>query len=312
MNDTQMLVFRTVAETKNFSKAGTLLHMTQPAVSQHIRALESLYGTRLVERNRRQVQLTEAGRVLYRYACQILDLFDKSKVAVGEAAHLNKIPLVLGATLSIGEYVAPPVIRYFHEQFPEFNLLLRVANTDAVSSMVLEGRLGLGLVEGPINHPQLVQIPFLNDELALIFSPKHPFAQEHQVSLARLLKEPFVAREAGSGTRQVVEDALVAAGHQPSELNIYMVLGSTQAVKGAVEAGHGISIISKWTIQRELAMGTLMTVKVPELSFTRTFRAIHPVRGNLSVPAKEFLNFLRSPALTQILAQRGPRDVASQ
>ncbi|MGI9862010.1 selenium metabolism-associated LysR family transcriptional regulator [Moorella naiadis] len=294
MLDTQLLVFKAVADQKSFSRAARVLHLTQPAISLHIHHLEEYFGTRLLDRNNRQVTLTEAGRVLYQYSLELSRIYDEARKALADISGTVKGRLVVGATLTLGEYFLPRVTGQFKRQYPEVDITLQIANTTEIMRRVLEGAVDLGFIEGQAAHPNLIQKDLSQDELVLIIPPGHPWSGRAEIKPEELKKEPLILREEGSGTRQVAEAGLKKAGLEPSMLNIIMELGSTQAIKEAVEAGLGIAIISRLAIKKESRHNLLQVVKLRGADFHRTFHIIFNRHKFRSAPVEAFFKFLRS------------------
>lgn len=294
MLDTQLLVFKAVAEQKSFSGAAKVLHMTQPAISIHIQNLEEYFGTRLLDRTNRYVSLTEAGRVLYHYAVELSRLYDEARKAVAEVTGKVKGKLVIGATLTIGEYLLPRIAGYFKQRYPEVDITLQIANTQEIVRRVLGHELDLGLVEGRVEHPDLIQQNIYQDELVLIVPPQHPWAEREEISLEELRKEPLILREKGSGTRQVAEEGLKKAGLDLCALKIIMELGSTQAIKEAVEAGLGVAIISRLAIKKESRNNLLREVRLQGVDFKRPLRVAYSRHKFRSPSTEAFLKLLLS------------------
>ncbi|CEP65991.1 Transcription regulator HTH, LysR [Moorella glycerini] len=294
MLDTQLLVFKAVAEQKSFSRAARVLHLTQPAISLHIQSLEEYFGTRLLDRNNRQVTLTEAGRVLYKYALELSKLYDEAKKALADVSGKVKGHLVVGATLTIGEYFLPRFTGQFKQQYPEVEITLQVANTQEIIRRVLAGELDLSVIEGQVEHPNLIQEDLFQDELVLIVPPGHPWASRGEIQPGELKEEPLILREEGSGTRQVAEAGLRQAGLEPSSLKVIMELGSTQAIKEAVEAGLGVAIISRLAIKKESRHNLLREVRLQGADFRRTFHLAYNRHKFRSAAAEAFLELLRS------------------
>ncbi|MDN5347307.1 MAG: hypothetical protein PWP65_871 [Clostridia bacterium] len=295
MLDTQLLVFKAVVEKKSFSQAARLLHISQPAISVHIQSLEDRFGIRLLDRTNRKVSLTEAGKVLYNYAVQLSKLYEQAEKAMAELNGMVKGHLLLGGTLTIGEYVLPQAIGYYKSLYPEVELTLEIANTERIVRRVVQHTLDLGLIEGPASHPDIILEDFFQDELVVVVPPNHPWAGRESVSVNELTGQPFIVREIGSGTRTVMEENLRSLGVDPANLKIVMELGSTQAVKEAVKAGLGISIISRLAVKIESRYNLLQEVYIKEKPFRRTFQVAYNRHKFRTHAAETFLGVLREP-----------------
>ncbi|MFZ5590465.1 MAG: selenium metabolism-associated LysR family transcriptional regulator [Bacillota bacterium] len=294
MNLYQFHIFKTVADKKSFSGAAQALFISQPAVSMHIKSLEDHFGTRLFDRNTQQVTITEAGRILYEYVEKILLLLDEAEKDISALTGCIRGTLSVGASFTLGEYVIPQVLGCFKKQHPQVRALLKVTNTEQIVKLVLEQALDLGLVESRVDNFELIAKPFMKDELIVLLPVDHPLAGKEFILIDELVALPFILREQGSGTRKITEDRLKEAGINLSELNVVMELGSTEAVKEAVEAGFGATIISKWAVQKELKLGTLVAVKVKEVSLVRKFYVIYNKNKSQTSVVKEFISFLSS------------------
>lgn len=294
MNLSQLHIFKTVADKKSFSGAAQALFISQPAVSMHIKSLEDHFGTRLFDRNTQQVTITEAGRILYEYVEKILSLQDEAEKDISALTGCIRGTLSVGASFTVGEYVIPQVLGCFKKQHPQVRVLLKVTNTEQIVKLVLKQALDLGLVESRVNNFELIAKPFMKDELIVLLPVGHPLAGKEFILIDELVALPFILREQGSGTRKITEDRLTEAGINLSELNVVMELGSTEAVKEAVEAGFGATIISKWAVQKELKLGTLVSVKVKEVSLVRKFYVIYNKNKFQTPVVKEFISFLSS------------------
>ncbi|HHW43907.1 LysR family transcriptional regulator [Desulfofundulus thermobenzoicus] len=287
--DHQLKVFVTVAEKKNFSRAAEVLNLTQPAISQHIHALEEYYRARLFDRSNKKVELTQAGAILYAYAQKILTLHQEAERAVTDLIELVTGKIVVGASMTIGEYVLPRLLGAYARKYPEVELAMTIGNTAIVFEQTLEGTIDIGLVEGPVEHAHLQVEPFLTDEMVLIVPPDHFLASKPVATAEDLSRCTIILREEGSGTRLAAENALRQLNTRPARI---LQLGSTQAIKEAVEAGLGISFLSRWAIRKELALGTVKPVRLKDTTITREFKIIRNQTRFQSRASDEFINFI--------------------
>lgn len=296
MNFHQLHIFYTVSERGSFSAAAQTLHMTQPAVTMQIQALEDYFGTKLFDRSTKKIILTEAGLTLMPFAVRSMQLMRETDQAMSAFTHMLEGRLMLGASLTIGEYVLPRLLGPFGKEYPNISIMMKVMNTSQIMDEIHKHQLNFGLIEAPVSHPDMVIEPVMGDELKLIVPGEHPLAVQSEVTLAQALAYPFVLRERGSGTRRVMEEQLEANGLDPAAMQIVMELGSTGAVKSAVEAGLGITIISTSSVKHEVALGLLKIVNLTDASFKRQFYAIHLKSTLLPISAVTFLSFLRQHA----------------
>ncbi|HUX74024.1 MAG TPA: LysR family transcriptional regulator [Steroidobacteraceae bacterium] len=289
MNRNQLALFHAVAKAGSISGGADAARVSQPAVSKQIAVLEASLGVRLLDRLPRGCRLTEAGRILFGYAERWRSLEDDAARAIEEYRGLKRGRLAVGASLTIGGYLLPAVVAQFHRRFPEVELALQVANTARIRRALLEGRIELGLTEGPLESAELDSTVFYEDALVVIAPLGHPLLAKRAVSVHDIGREPFVMREEGSGTRAVVERAMRRHGIEIAPL---MSLASPEAIKNAVAAGLGIAIVSSLIVALELQSGSLGIVAVKNLSIRRSLH-LQRLRGRADSPVTaQFLQVL--------------------
>jgi DNA-binding transcriptional LysR family regulator len=293
MEDHKLRVFCAVAETKSFSKASELIHLTQPAVSLQIQAMEELYETRLFDRSGNTINLTPAGEILYKRAKEILALYAEAQQNISEITGAIKGSLSIGASSTIGNYLLPHIIAAFKKKVPQVNISLVVSNTKTITERLNAGEIDIALVEGDVSKQRFSVETLISDELVVIMSPAHPWAERRNLPAIELTKEPLILREEGSGTRQIILKHLEEHGLKLDQLKIALVMGSTEAIKGAVEEGLGVSIMSGWAVRKWLKQGLLRAATFKDLKFHRNFSIISPKRNYSTHTAREFLNFLK-------------------
>lgn len=292
MADRRLKVFYTVARLLSFTKAAETLHMTQPAVTFQVRQLEEHFDTRLFDRTHNRVTLTDVGQVVYEVAERIFELYDEMERRVREMTGEMGGSLNIGASTTIAENMLPALLGQFKKKHPDINLRLKVGNTEAVVSMVEHNAIDLGIVEGTVSNKNLLVEHCRNDELVVIMPPDHPLARYQSLSVDQLMAYQFICREEGSGTREAILHYLAEQGY-PDGWSVCMELGSPEAIKGAVQAGMGLSVMSKVGISKELKLGMLAAVPLdPPLMREFTFvRQRHKFR----LPAmEELLEFSRA------------------
>jgi DNA-binding transcriptional LysR family regulator len=301
MEDHKLRVFCTVAETRSFSKASEIIHLTQPAVSLQIQALEETYETKLFDRSSSTVMLTPAGEVLYKFAKEILTLYAQADKDIGEITGLVKGSISIGASTTVGNYLLPLVISDFKRKNPKIKIHLQVGNTKRIVELLNAGNLDLGIVEGEVSKYKIISEKLLADELVLIVPTHHVWAKKKDLSMLDLIKEPYISREEGSGTRQVIEKHLNKKGITIQNMNITTILGSTEAIKEAVESGIGVSIVSKWAVRREYKYGSIKPLKFKEGKLLRDFSLVFNKNTVTSYAVDEFLAFLRKYSYAKLL-----------
>jgi DNA-binding transcriptional LysR family regulator len=255
--------------------------------------MEELYETRLFDRSGNSINLTPAGEILYKRAKEILALYAEAQQNISEITGSIKGSLSIGASSTIGNYLLPHIIAAFKKKVPQVNISLFVSNTKIITERLNAGEIDIALVEGDVSKQRFSVETLLSDELVVIMSPAHPWAERRGLSAIELTKEPLILREEGSGTRQIILKHLEEHGIKLDQLKIALVVGSTEAIKGAVEEGLGVSIMSGWAVRKWLKQGLLKAATFKDLKFHRNFTIISPKRNYSTHTAKEFLNFLR-------------------
>jgi DNA-binding transcriptional LysR family regulator len=267
----QIEVFLAIAHFENVSRAAQYLAMSQSACSGALKDLERQYAVPLFDRLGKRLQLNDRGRQLRPKAEALLE---RAKNFEGDLRQHQDVGLLkLGATLTIGNYLAVPMIKDFMGQSPGTKVSLHVANTQAVVQGLLNYDYDLGLIEGDINHRDLLLMPWKNDALICFAAPDHPLVACRDLSDENLITAAWILREQGSGTRQAFDRAM--QGLLP-QLNIVLELEHTEAIKRAVEAGMGISCLSQISLVDAFARGSLVPIAVPHRDFSRRlYIALH-------------------------------------
>ncbi len=291
MNLHQLRIFSTVARLGSFSRAAEELHISQPSVSIQVADLERALGVDLFEQVGRRIHLTEAGRVLEDYARRILALAEEARTAVDETTGLRRGHLAVGASPTPGTYVLPRIIGGFQERYPQISVTLEIAATGQIGERLLRNELDLGIVGGKLHVPDLQVDPFLDDELVLVVAPAHPFAAAGSAQAAALQDHRLILRERGSGTRDAVDEAFRGAGRP---VVAAMELSSSEAIKEAVAAGLGVTLLSRVAIRTEVTTGRLVTVPMSDLVIRRRFAIVHHKDKRLSSSLRAFLEMLRA------------------
>jgi DNA-binding transcriptional LysR family regulator len=262
----QLEVFVAIARAQSVSRAAAQLSLSQSAASTALGELEKQLDTRLFDRAGKKLQLNELGRLLLPQAAELLDRARAIEaLLLGEAA---VGPLRIGATLTIGNYLAALLISDFLQQYPGRQVHLEVGNTASIVQRVANLELDLGLIEGVSRHPDLVALPWVADELVIFAAASHPLAKRNELTLEDLLGARWILREPGSGTRENFDHAMRSA---LSRLDVLLELEHTEAIKQAVESGLGIGCISKLALRDAFRRGELVPLQVPGLNFSRYF-----------------------------------------
>jgi len=294
MDTRQLAAFCAVVERKSFSQAAERLGVTQPAVSLQIRSLEERLGQQLFDRSGRRVEPTEAGLRLYRGAQRLLSLERQVLEDVaGEPEGPLRGQLAIGASTGPGGTVVPVLLCEFAEAHPEVTVDLSISDTQTIVDRVARRELELGIVGATPRNRSVAYEPFFRDEVILVCPPGHRFVGQ-TVSLDDLRGEPLIIMQEGAGVRQVIEDELRKSGKRLRDLKVRLELGLQESVKSAVEAGHGVTFISRTAVEPELAAGTLAAARVKGLEPSREISLVRAAGRVTTRVADAFVEFARA------------------
>ena len=305
----QFEVFLAIARARSFRRAAEALHLSQPALSQHVRELETELGARLFDRLARSVALTDAGHVFAEHATRLLTTLTDARQAIQDLQGLERGSLTIGASTTPGIYVLPRLLGAFRQRYPGIELTLRLGNSERIERMVRANELDLGLVGG---HQACPGEACLNagfpDELRLVVPPGHGWASGREIAPGRLADEPLLMREPGSATRELTERTLRAAGVRYRE---GLVLEHPEGIKQAVIAGLGVAFLSVHAVRGEAATGRLHLLRLRGLRLERHFHLLHHEARTLSASARAFRDLLdtaRAEELGRLVAPRSPQS----
>jgi DNA-binding transcriptional LysR family regulator len=294
MDTRQLAAFCAVVERRSFSQAAERLGVTQPAVSLQVRALEKRLGTQLLDRSGRRVEPTEAGLRLYRGAQRLLTLEEQLlDELAGEGEGELAGELQLGASTGPAAIVVPLLLCEFQREHPGVKISLTVSDTQSVVERVAARDLELGIVGAARRHRAVRFEPFFDDEVILACPPGHPFAGR-TVTLEELRAENLIVMQEGAGVRQIVEDELRALGTRLRDLDVRLELGLQESVRSAVQAGYGVTFISRSAVEPELAAGTLTSARVEGLDAKREISLVRASGRTATRAAEAFVEFGRS------------------
>ncbi|MFO8086075.1 MAG: selenium metabolism-associated LysR family transcriptional regulator [Desulfobacterales bacterium] len=289
----QLNIFCKVVEHKSFSLAGKAVHLSQPTVSSHIKDLEDHFGCRLIDRLAKEAVPTKEGEILYRYAIRLLGLKNEAETALAEFHGKIKGRLAVGGSTIPGVYIIPKMIGAFIQRYPEVTISLVNGDSGDIISYIAEGSLELGIVGAVANDKRIVQEKLIQDELRLVMPSDHKWADKKSIKPQLLMEEPFICREAGSGTLISIRESLGKIGYGLGDLNIVAEMGSTEAVIQGIKSKLGLSIISPVSITEELRVGTLKALTLEGLSMKRNFfLSFHKYRSR-SPLSQVFIQFLK-------------------
>ncbi|HEX4036419.1 MAG TPA: LysR family transcriptional regulator [Acidobacteriaceae bacterium] len=291
MENFRLKVFRTVAAEANFRRAAERLHLSQPAVSQQIHALEEELGVTLFDRGKGRVRLTAAGAILLTYARKGARLAEEAQAALDGARGEVAGDLRIGASLTITQYVLPRMLGQFLRHHPRIRFSVQSANTERIITALAADQIDLGLIEGPVSSREVLRQRFLEDRMVLIAGRRYPWPEKTPVSVGALSQVPLIMRERGSGSRRVIELALRRAGLRWKDLHIPMELDSIVAIVSAVEEDLGAAFVSEWAIRKEARLGTVRIIPVDGLDMRRDFTLIRAFGPIPAGPAGAFERF---------------------
>lgn len=294
MDIRRLEIFSKVAELGSFSRAAEALFLTQPTISEHVRALEDELGVQLLDRLGRGATPTRAGQLLLGYAHRMLALSREAHQALERFQGRMSGELIVGGSTIPGEYVLPALVGQFKAKYPDILISLLIGSTRQVSDWLEEGRVEVGVVGAQPASRALESKELMADELVVVVPATHAWATRRTTSLADLQKEPMIVRERGSGSREALEHALHEAGLSLAALRVVGEMGSTQAVKQAVRAGIGIALVSKRAVEDECRAGLLACVKVKDLRVARAFHLVTHRDRSRSPLAQAFVDFVES------------------
>lgn len=294
MDTRQLAAFCTVVERRSFSQAAERLGVTQPAVSLQVRALEKRLGTQLLDRSGRRVEPTEAGLRLYRGAQRMLQLEEQllDDVASDQAGALTG-ELSIGASTGPAAVAVPILLCEFQRRHPGLRVALQVHDTQAVVELVSNRELELGIVGAARRHRAVRFEPILEDEVILICRPEHPFAGR-TVSLDDLRAETLIVMQEGAGVRQMIEDEFRALGVRLRDLAPALELGLQESVRSAVQAGYGVTFISRTAVESDLAAGTLAEARLEGMNAKREISLVRSAGRSQTRSADAFVAFVRA------------------
>ncbi|WP_028950767.1 LysR family transcriptional regulator [Sulfurihydrogenibium subterraneum] len=280
----KLKIFKTVADLKSFSKAAEILFLSQPTITLQIKKIENYLGITLFQRKKNQLELTEEGKILYRYASKILDDYTQLENEVSSLLSSSKSFLFIGASSTIGEYYLPEILSDFYKENPDIKVNLFIGNSKEVADGVLSKVFNIGLVEDNIESNKFDIRPFYIDEIILIASAKNNIPDT--LKIEDLKKYKFVSREIGSGTRNVVEEAV------GTDLNTVMEVSSSKSIISIVEKTELLAFVSKLVALKSLNEGLVKAIKIENIDIKRKFSIITQKNVRLSSIENKFFVYL--------------------
>lgn len=288
----RLQVFRQVAELQNLTKAARALHISQPAVTRHIRLLEENLGVPLFVRSAKGMKLNHAGTVYLQHVQQLEKAHEQIALHLKTSTDHLTGRLRLGSNKTVLAYYLPEVLAAFKSRYPSVICDVIDGNTDTIIGALLDQRIDLALIEGPCRRSEIQMRTILEDEIIWIASPSNPLAKAAQPSMKAVLSQPMILREMGAGSRQFMEEALRQYKIPLAGLKVVQEMPSPEGIKRLVAADIGVSYVFRICVQKELASGELAEVKCPKLSLRRPFSLLYPQGPVPAGVSQAFMEFL--------------------
>lgn len=297
MLDFRLQVFYTVAKRLNFTRAAAALFISQPAVTKHIKELEAQYKTTLFDRSgNKKITLTPAGKILLNYAEQLNVLYGELEYDMNLLNKAHGGILRIGASTTVAQYILPKALAFFHKKFNAVQVHLLTGNTEEIERALSNKEIEIGIIEGISKNPRLSYEPYLRDELVLVSASKNKRIKREMLKSEEIKNYPLVLREPGSGTLEVISEALLKQHIKLSDLWIEMQLGGTESIKAYLLNSDALAFLSIHAILKELKNNELKIIDIKGLSVERPFHFISP-HGQVSSLAALFIKFAKSLVL---------------
>jgi len=304
VNINYLRTFLTVLETGSFSAAARMLGLTQPAVSMQIQALEDYFGTKLLERRGRGLELTRAGELAVQNVSHLLELMDSTRKEIDEMTSEVTGPLLLGASTVPGEHLCPLLLGLFLRRYPRVRPRLLIENTSVIVGKLERYEVDLALVGAAPKQAGIRAEAVFQDELVLVVPPKHRFVELEQITLEEFCREPLIVRPPGSASRLFVERELQQRSISMGRLSVVLEVGTSLAALNAVEAGIGVSLVSAFVAEKALRLGAVVKKRIQGLNLVRSLYLLTLPRRYGGRVVTEMASFLRSPEARKAIEGR--------
>ena len=283
-----------LVEERSFSRAAKKMLLTQPALTKNIKNIEDSLGAKVVNRSNTGISLTPAGKILYDYARRIIKLRNEAKDKILKSHETTGGDIYIGASTIPATYILPRVLSHFRKLHPDVKVYVQAADSEEAMNMVLDKQVEIGVIgKKPLNK-KLAAVELWQDRLVLAVPRNHRWRKKKSVTIAELAVEPFVIREKGSATRDALESCLNESKLGLAQFNICGELGSSEAIKEAILASFGVSIISIHAIDRELSQQLLFQIPIQVCKIERNFYLIYLRQLELTSNHKLFIDFLKT------------------
>lgn len=273
----RLQVFYTVAKRLNFTKAAEELFISQPAVTKHIKELEDQFNLALFNRKGNRITLSPAGKILLKHTERLQEIYRQIEFDLNQFNETQKGTLHIGSSTSITQYILPPLLAQFHSTHQDVKVQLLNGNSEQIEQALMNKDIELGIIESKSKRREINYTPFLKDEIVLVCSSKNQLIKNDEINPEDLKNIQLLLREPGSGTLEVIADALKQKGIRLSDLQVEMQLGSTEAIKSYLQHSDCMAFISMHAIFEELKNNTLKIIEIKKLQFHRHFYFITPV-----------------------------------
>jgi DNA-binding transcriptional LysR family regulator len=291
--DFRLKVFYTVAQRLSFTKAAVELFITQPAVTKHIKELEQQLNIQLFKRNGNNISLTSAGNILLRYTEKIFHTYSELETELAQLNNIEAGSLHIGASTTVAQTILPKLLALFKKAYPAITFTFSQGNTDFITQQVLAEKIDIAIVEGAAHYPQIAYSPFAKDEIVLVTAANNQLSKKTEITPKQLLNIPLVLREAGSGTLDVIYNALTAIQINPKDLHIEIQLESSIAIKQYLLFSETATFLSIQSVLSELKYNELAIIEVKGLDIFRTFEFIQ-LQGKYTKLTELFKRFCLS------------------
>ncbi|MDN3693945.1 LysR substrate-binding domain-containing protein [Chryseobacterium tructae] len=289
MFDYRLKVFHTVASRLSFTKASEELHISQPAVTKHIKEIEVQLSTKLFDRKGTSIQLTQSGKILYEYAEKIRNIYRDLEFEISQINQQHKGKLIIGASTTVAQYILPEILAKFNAYYKDIKIELLTGNTEAISTLLKEEKIDLGIIEGESQSSYFDYKAFKPDEIVLAAKSDHPLAHK-MLNVKDLYQLNLIFREQGSGTLEYIQNRLREKGVNIHELNTVIQLGSSESIKNYLLHSDCMAFLSISTILNELKNNILTVIDIKNFNIERDFHFILP-KGEQSELIELFLRF---------------------
>lgn len=290
MFDYRLKVFYTVANRLSFTKAANELNISQPAVTKHIKEIENQLNTKLFDRKGTTIQLTESGKILFIYAEKSRQLYRDLEFAISQLNKQEKGKLKIGASTTIAQYILPEILAKFNSYYKDINIELVTHNSEDIATLLKNGQIDLGIVEGESKSSYFNYQKFKQDEIVLVCKADHPVVDKN-FKIKDLYDIDLIVREQGSGTQEFIQNQLKKSGIEVQKLNIIMQLGSSESIKNYLLHSEAMAFLSISTILPELKNNQFSVIDIKNFSIERDFNFI-TLKGEQSELIHLFMKFI--------------------